>query len=46
MTGSCVLQLDIDTISPTVDVSSLATGVYFIQLYSGKNIALKKFVKE
>jgi hypothetical protein len=46
MTGSKVLQLDAETISPTVDVSSLATGVYYIQLYSGKNVALKKFVKE
>ncbi len=46
MTGSKVLQLDIDTVSPTVDVSGLASGVYYIQLYSGKNVALKKFVKE
>jgi hypothetical protein len=46
MTGSKVLQLDVDTISPTVDVSSLASGVYYLQLYSGKNVALKKFVKE
>ncbi|WP_026450925.1 T9SS type A sorting domain-containing protein [Aequorivita capsosiphonis] len=46
MTGSKVLQLDINTVSPTVDVSSLASGVYYIQLYSGKNVALKKFVKE
>lgn len=46
MTGSKVLQLDVDTVSPTVDVSSLATGVYYVQLYSGKNVALKKFVKE
>ncbi len=44
--GSKVLQLDVDTISPTVDVSSLASGVYYVQLYSGKNVALKKFVKE
>jgi hypothetical protein len=46
MTGSKVLQLDIDTVSPTVDVSGLASGVYYVQLYSGKNVALKKFVKE
>lgn len=46
MTGSKVLQLDADTISPTVDVSSLASGVYYVQLYSGKNVTLKKFVKE
>jgi len=46
MTGSKVLQLDVDTVSPSVDVSSLASGVYFVQLYSGKNVALKKFVKE
>ncbi len=46
MTGSKVLQLDIDTVSPTVDVSSLAIGVYYVQLYSGKTVALKKFVKE
>ena len=46
MTGSRVMQLDINTVSPTVDVSSLASGVYYIQLYSGKNVALKKFVKE
>lgn len=46
MTGSKVLQLDIDTVSPTVDVSNLASGVYYIQLYSGKNVALKKFAKE
>ncbi len=44
--GSKVLELDIDTVSPTVDVSSLASGVYYVQLYSGKNVALKKFVKE
>jgi len=46
MTGSKVLQLDVDTVSPTVDVSSLASGVYYVQLYSGKKVALKKFVKE
>lgn len=46
MTGSKVLQLDIDTVSPSVDVSNFASGVYFIQLYSGRNVALKKFVKE
>lgn len=46
MTGSKVLQLDVDTVSPCVDVSSLASGVYFVQLYSGKNVALKRFVKE
>ncbi|MCB0464665.1 MAG: T9SS type A sorting domain-containing protein [Aequorivita sp.] len=46
MTGSKVLQLDVNTVSPTVDVSSLASGVYYVQLYSGKNVALKKFVKE
>ena len=46
MAGSKVLQLNVDTVSPTVDVSSLASGVYYIQLYSGKNVALKKFVKE
>jgi len=46
MTGSKVLQLDVDTVSPTVDVSNLASGVYYVQLYSGKNVALKKFVKE
>ncbi|MCZ4320350.1 T9SS type A sorting domain-containing protein, partial [Aequorivita viscosa] len=34
MTGSKVLQLDAETISPTVDVSSLAAGIYYIQLYS------------
>ncbi len=44
--GSRVRQLDIETVSPTVDVSSLASGVYYVQLYSGKNIALKKFIKE
>ncbi len=46
MTGSRVLQMEVDTVSPTIDVSSLASGVYYIQLYSGKNVALKKFVKE
>ncbi len=46
ITGSKILQLDVDIVSPTVDVSSLASGVYYVQLYSGKNVALKKFVKE
>ncbi len=46
MTGGKVLQLDVDTVSPTVDVSGLASGVYYVQLYFGKNVALKKFVKE
>ncbi|MDN3723308.1 T9SS type A sorting domain-containing protein [Aequorivita sp. SDUM287046] len=46
MTGSKVLQLNVETVSPTVDVSNLASGVYYIQLYSGKNVALKKFVKD
>ncbi len=46
MTGSKVLQLDVDIVSPTVDVSSLASGTYYVQLYSGKNVALKKFVKK
>ncbi|MCZ4317926.1 T9SS type A sorting domain-containing protein [Aequorivita viscosa] len=44
--GNRVRQLEVDTVSPTVDVSSLAAGIYYIQLYSGKNVALKKFVKE
>ena len=46
ITGSKVLQLEVNTVSPTVDVSGLASGVYYIQLYSGKNMALKTFVKE
>ncbi len=46
ITGSKVLQLETDTVSPTVDVSRLASGVYYVQLYSGKNVALKKFVKK
>ena len=46
ITGSKVLQSEVGTVSPTVDVSSLATGVYYVQLYSGKNVAVKKFVKE
>jgi hypothetical protein len=46
ITGSKILQLEVNTVSPTVDVSSLASGVYYVQLYSGKNVALKKFVKE
>lgn len=46
MTGSKVLQPNVDSVSPLVDVSSLSAGVYFIQLYSGKNVALKKFIKE
>ncbi|MAB39096.1 MAG: hypothetical protein CL528_03480 [Aequorivita sp.] len=46
MTGSKVLQLDVETVSPTVEVSSLASGVYYIQVYSGKDVALKKFLKE
>jgi len=46
MAGSKVLQLDVGTVSPTVDVSSLSSGVYYVQLYSGENVALKKFVKE
>ena len=46
ITGSKILQLELDTVSPTVDVSSLAMGVYYVQLYSGKNVAVKKFVKE
>ena len=44
--GSRIRQLDIDNVSPNIDVSNLASGVYYIQLYSGKNVALKKFVKE
>ena len=46
ITGSNVLQLEVNTVSPTVDVSSLASGVYYIQVYSGKDVALKKFLKE
>jgi hypothetical protein len=46
ITGSKILQLEVNTVSPTVDISSLAAGVYYVQLYSGKNVALKKFVKE
>ncbi|KJJ39724.1 hypothetical protein MB09_00660 [Aequorivita vladivostokensis] len=46
ITGSKVLQLEVNTVSPAIDVSSLASGVYYLQLYSGKNVALKKFVKE
>lgn len=44
--GSRVRQLKAETVSPSVDVSNLASGVYYVQLYSGKNVALKKFVKE
>lgn len=46
MTGSKVLQWNVNNASPSVDVSSLASGIYYVQLYSGKNVALKKFVKE
>ena len=46
VTGSRIMHLDLDSISPNVDVSSLASAVYFVQLYSGNNVALKKFVKE
>ncbi len=46
MTGARIMQLNINAVSPTVDVSSLASGVYYIQLYSGKNVTLKKFVKD
>ncbi len=45
ITGGRVMQLDMDTVSPSIDVSSLAIGVYYVQLYSGKNVVLKKFVK-
>ena len=44
--GSRVKKLETNIVSPTVDVSSLASGVYYVQLYSGKNVALKKFIKE
>lgn len=44
--GSRVRQMNVDSVSPTVEVSNLASGVYYIQLYSGNNVALKKFVKE
>ena len=46
VTGSRIMHLDLDSVSPNVDVSSLASAVYFVQLYSGNNVALKKFVKE
>ena len=46
VTGSRIIHADVNTISPTVDVSNLASGVYFVQLHSGKKIAVKKFVKE
>lgn len=46
MVGSRVMQLDMNSVSPTVDVSSLALGVYYLQLYSGNNVTLKKFVKD
>ncbi|MBZ0328525.1 MAG: T9SS type A sorting domain-containing protein [Altibacter sp.] len=32
--------------SSIIDVSHLSTGVYYLQIISGKNIATKKFVKE
>lgn len=46
LSGSKISQIDLDTVSPQIDVSSLASGIYFIQLYSEKNVVLKKFVKE
>ncbi len=46
LTGSKLMQLDVNTVSPDIDVSSLASGIYFIQFYSGKNVVLKKFIKE
>ena len=46
VTGSRIIHADVNAISPTVDVSNLATGVYYLQLHSGKKIAVKKFIKQ
>ncbi len=46
LTGNKLMALDVNTVSPNIDVSTLASGVYFIQFYSGKNVVLKKFIKE
>lgn len=44
--GSKILEMKVDAVSPSLDVSSLATGVYYVQLYSGNKVAMKKFMKE
>lgn len=46
LTGSRVQQTAPESISPTLDVSQLASGVYYLQLYSDENVVVKKFVKE
>lgn len=45
-TGALIEIFEVNTITPVIDVSSLATGVYFVHLHSGKKMAAKKFIKE
>lgn len=45
ITGNRLIHIEIDSISPEIDVSSLATGVYYVQLFSQGNVTLKKFIK-
>jgi hypothetical protein len=46
ISGVLIQEHDMNTVSPTIDVKSLTSGMYFIQLQSGKEIASRKFVKE
>ncbi len=46
LNGSLIQEYKTDTTSPSIDVSALASGVYYIQFYSGNKVALKKFIKE
>ncbi len=44
--GRKVLDVDSNSVNPSIDVSTLSAGIYFIQFYSGKNVVAKKFIKE
>jgi len=46
LTGQLLKYENVNTDSSIINVSNLASGEYFIQLYSGKKIALKKFLKQ
>lgn len=47
LTGVKVAQVDFkNELSKTIDISSLATGIYFVKIQTAKGLVVKKFVKE
>ncbi|MCH9660922.1 MAG: T9SS type A sorting domain-containing protein, partial [Bacteroidetes bacterium] len=44
--GARVYQQEMNTISPTIDITSLSAGIYLVEVTSAEKSATLKFVKK